>query len=163
MRTLKPWRKHKKNCRPRTTEKEIKMTTSTNSSQSQGVPFLSTLMKLQMFTSLIYGVAFFVLPAWTLQTIFSFDQLPPITWPRGIGATFLAIALSEYLCLRHLSARLDEVWYFVAFPGLLMLGLIWDRLAGTYQGSEPFYWVSIAVTAFFFITIGISRLRIKSA
>ena len=139
------------------------MTTSTNNTNSQETALLAVLMKLQMFTSLIYGVAFFVLPAWTLQTIFSFDQLPPITWPRGIGATFLAIALSEYLCLRHLSERLDEVWYFVAFPGLLMLGLIWDRLAGTYQGSELFYWVSIAVTAFFFVAVGISRYRVKSA
>ena len=138
------------------------MTTSTNNANSQETALLAVLMKLQMFTSLIYGVAFFVLPVWTLQTIFSFDQLPPITWPRGIGATFLAIALSEYLCLRHLSERLDEVWYFVAFPGLLMLGLIWDRLAGTYQGSGLFYWVSITVTAFFFLTVGGARLRIKS-
>ena len=139
------------------------MTTSTDSTPTQGLPLLSTLMKVQMITSLVYGVVFFVLPAWTLQTIFAFDQLPPVTWPRGIGATFLAIALSEYLCLRRLSERLDEVWYFVAFPGLLMLGLIWDRLAGTYQGSELFYWVSVAVTAFFFLAIGGSRLRIKSA
>ena len=139
------------------------MTTSTNNANSQETALLAVLLKLQMFTSLIYGVAFFVLPVWTLQTIFAFDQLPPITWPRGIGATFLAIALSEYLCLRHLSERLDEVWYFVAFPGLLMLGLIWDGLAGTYQGSELFYWVSIAVTAFFLLAIGISRFRVKSA
>ena len=138
------------------------MTTPTNNVQTQGTSLLSTLMKIQMITSLVYGVTFFVLPAWTLQTIFAFDQLPPITWPRGIGATFLAIAFSEYLCLRRLSERLDEVWYFVAFPGLLMLGLIWDRLAGTYQGSELFYWVSIAVTAFFFVTICSARLRIKS-
>ena len=139
------------------------MTTSTNNANSQETALLAVLLKLQMFTSLIYGVAFFVLPVWTLQTIFAFDQLPPITWPRGIGATFLAIALSEYLCLRHLSERLDEVWYFVAFPGLLMLGLIWDGLAGTYQGSELFYGVSIAVTAFFLLAIGISRFRVKSA
>ena len=139
------------------------MTTSANSTQAEGVSLLSTLMKIQMITFLIYGVTFFLLPAWTLRTIFAFDQLPPINWPRGIGAIFLAITLGEYLFLRRLSERLDEVWFFVAVPGLLLLSFIWDRIAGTYQGSELFYWVSIAVTAFFFMTVGGARLRIKSA
>jgi len=138
------------------------MTTSSNSAQAQGASILSTLMKIQMITFLVYGLAFFVLPAWTLRTIFAFDQLPPINWPRGIGAIFLAITLGEYFCLRSLSERLEEVWFFVAVPGLLLLSFIWDRIAGTYQGSELFYWVSITVTAFFFLTVGGARLRIKS-
>ena len=138
------------------------MTTSANA-QTQGVSLLSTLMKIQMIIFLVYGVTFFLLPAWTLRTIFAFDQLPPISWPRAIGATFLAITLGEYFCIRRLSERLDEVWFFTAVPGLLLLGFIWDRVAGSYQGSELFYWVSIAVTAFFFVTVGGSRLRIKSA
>jgi len=144
-------------------EKVIKMTTSTNNVQAQGTSLLSTLMKIQMITFLVYGVTFFLLPAWTLRTIFAFDQLPPITWPRAIGALFLAITLAEYLSLRRLSERLDEAWFFVAVPGLLLLGFIWDQVAGTYQGSELFYWVSVAVTAFFFVAVGGARLRLKSA
>ena len=138
------------------------MNVSDSSQQAQGVPLLSILMKIQTIALLIYGVTFFFIPAWTLQTIFAFDQLPPLTWPRGIGGLFLAIALAEYLCDRRLSERLDLVWFFTAVPGFLLVAFIWDRVAGTYQGSELFYWVSIAVTAFFFVTIGGSRLKVKT-
>jgi hypothetical protein len=119
-------------------------------------------MKIQMIALLIYGVTFFFIPAWTLQTIFAFDQLPPITWPRAIGGMFLAIALAEYLCDRRLSERLDLAWFFTAVPGFLLLAFIWDRVAGTYEGSELFFWVSVAVVAFFFVAIGGSRLRVKT-
>lgn len=139
------------------------MSVSDSSQQTQGVPLLSTLMKIQMIAFLIYGVTFFLIPAWTLQTIFAFDQLPPLTWPRAIGGVFLAIALAEYLCDRRLSKRLDLAWFFAAIPGLLLVAFVWDRVAGTYEGSELFYWVSIAVTAFFFIAVGGSRLRVKTA
>jgi hypothetical protein len=138
------------------------MTVSDSSQQTQGVPLLSTLMKIQMIAFLIYGVTFFFIPAWTLQAIFAFDQLPPLTWPRAIGGMFLAIAFAEYLCDRRLSERLDLAWFFATIPGFLLVAFIWDRVAGTYGGSELFYWVTIAVTAFFFIAVGGSRLRVKT-
>jgi hypothetical protein len=126
------------------------------------MPLLSTLMKIQMITFLIYGLAFFFIPNWTLQIIFAFDQLPPPTWPRAIGGIFLAIVLAEYLCDRRLSERLDLVWFFVAIPGFLLVAFIWDGAAGTYEGSDLFYWVSVAVVAFFFVAVGGSRLRVKT-
>ena len=138
------------------------MSTSDRSEQAQGVSLLSAMMKIQMIAFLIYSVTFFFIPAWTLQTIFAFDQLPPLNWPRLLGGVFLAITLAEYLCERRLSERLDLAWVFAAIPGFLLLALIWDRVAGTYAGSELFYWVSIAVTGFFFVAIGGSRLRIKT-
>jgi hypothetical protein len=139
------------------------MTAPEYSERSQGVPLLSTLMKIQMVVFLFYGVTFFLLPGWTLGTIFGFDELPPLGWPRSIGAIFLAITLAEYLSVRRLSERLDLAWFFAAVPGLLLLGFIWDRVAGIYEGSELFYWVSIAVTGFFLVAVGGSRLRIKAS
>jgi hypothetical protein len=35
-----------------------------------------------------------------------------------------------------------------------MVAFIWDRVAGTYEGSRLFFWVSIAVTGFFFAVVG---------
>ena len=138
------------------------MSVSDTRQQAQGVQLLSNLMKIQAIALLIYGVTFFFIPAWTLQTIFAFDQLPPLTWPRIIGGLFLAIAVSEYLCDRRLSERLDLVWFLAAVPGFILVAFIWDRVAGNYQGSELFYWVSIAVAAFFFVTIGGARLKVKT-
>lgn len=138
------------------------MSVSDSNQQAQGVPLLSILMKIQIIVFLIYGVTFFFIPAWTLQTIFAFDQLPPLTWPRVIGGLFLAIALAEYLCDRRLSDRLDLAWFFATIPGFILVAFIWDRVAGTYQGSELFYWVSIAVTVIFFVAIGGSRLKVKT-
>ena len=138
------------------------MNASNSNQQAQGVPLLSILMKIQIIAFLIYGITFFFIPAWTLQSLFAFDQLPPLTWPRAIGGMFLAIALAEYLCDRRLSERLDLSWFFAIIPGFLLVSFIWDRVAGTYQGSELFYWVSIVVTAFFFVAIGGSRLKVKT-
>jgi len=138
------------------------MNASNSSQQAQGVSLLSILMKIQIITFLIYGITFFFIPAWTLQTNFAFDQLPPLTWPRAVGGMFLAIALAEHLCDRRLSERLDLAWFFPIIPGFLLVSFIWDRVTGTYQGSQLFYWVSIVVTAFFFVTIGGSRLKVKT-
>jgi hypothetical protein len=138
------------------------MSMSDSSQQAQGISVLSILMKIQIFALLIYGFTFFFIPAWTLQTIFAFDKLPPLIWPRGIGGLFFANALAEYLCNRRLSERLDLVWFFSIFPGFLVLAFIWDRVAGSYQGTEVFFWVSIAVAGFFFLAIGGSRVKVKT-
>ncbi len=138
------------------------MIASARSEQAQSMSLLSTLMKVQIVAFLIYGVTFFFLPTWTLENIFAFDQLPPVVWLRMLGALFLAVTLAEYLCVGRLSERLDMVWVFAAIPGLILVGLIWDRVAGIYEGSELFYWVSIAVTVFFFTAIGGSRLKVRS-
>ncbi|MGD8520370.1 MAG: hypothetical protein PVF56_04425 [Desulfobacterales bacterium] len=138
------------------------MNASNSGQQAQDVSLLSILMKIQIIAFLIYGITFFFIPAWTLQAIFAFDQLPPLTWPRAVGGMFLAIALAEYLCDRRLSERLDLAWFFSIIPGFLLVSFIWDRVAGAYQGSELFYWVSVVVTAFFFVAIGGSRLKIRT-
>jgi hypothetical protein len=141
--------------------KEGEMSLSESSQQPQGLSVLSTLMKIQMIVFLIYGVTFFIIPAWTLKTIFLFDKLPPLTWPRAIGGIFLSIALAEHLCVCRLSERLDLAWVFAAIPGFLLASFVWDRVAGAYVGSELFFWVSIAVTLFFCVAVGWTRIRVK--
>jgi hypothetical protein len=127
----------------------------------QGVALLSTMMKIQAIAFLIYGITFFVFPALMLQTIFGFGRLPPLIWPRVIGGVLLVIALAEYLCDRRLSERLDLAWLFPAIPGLILVAFVWERALGTYEGSEFFFWSSIAVTVFFAATVGLCRFRVK--
>ena len=124
---------------------------------------LRTLMWIQFLAFLVYGITFFFMPDFTLRVLFGFspNQLPPSAWVRVAGASFLGIAFIEFLVIQYLADRLDLVWPYVAIPALLLIAFIWERIVGTYVGSELFFWVSIVVTAFFFLSVGWARMRIK--
>jgi len=131
------------------------------SEKVQGIPLLSTMMKIQAIVFLIYGLLLFLIPAWTLQSIFGFEKLPPLIYLKVTGGLFLAIVLAEYLCFRRLLERLDLAWFFVAAPGFMLVAFIWEGVAGTYEGTSFFYWSSIFVTVFFTVVIWLSRIRVK--
>ena len=131
------------------------------SEKVQGIPLLSIMMKIQAIAFLIYGLLLFLIPAWTLQSIFGFEKLPPLIYLRIIGGLFLAIVLAEYLCFRRLLELLDLTWFFVAAPGFMLVAFIWEGVAGTYEGTSFFYWSSIFVTLFFTVVIWLSRIRVK--
>ena len=137
------------------------MNTSGQSTQVQGISLLATLLKVQALAFLIYGLTFFLIPAWTLQTFFGFDKLPTLIFPRVVGAVFLAIVLAEYFCIRRLSERLEFAWFFTLVPFLMFIAFIWERAAGTYEGTAFFYWSSFFVTLFFTVVIGVCRIRVK--
>jgi hypothetical protein len=131
------------------------------SEKVQGIALLSIMMKIQAIAFLIYGLFFFLTPAWTLEGIFGFEKLPPLIYSRIIGAVFLAIVPAEYLCFRRPLERLDLAWFFVAAPGFMLVAFIWEGIAGTYEGTAFFYWSSIFVTLFFTVVIALSRIRVK--
>jgi len=131
------------------------------SEKVQGIPLLSIMMKIQAIAFLIYGLLLFLIPAWTLQSIFGFEKLPPLIYLRIIGGLFLAIVLAEYLCFRRLLELLDLTWFFVAAPGFMLVAVIWEGVAGTYEGTSFFYWSTIFVTLFFIVVIWLSRIRVK--
>ena len=131
------------------------------SEKVQGIPLFSIMMKIQAIAFLIYGLLLFLIPAWTLQSIFGFEKLPPLIYLRIIGGLFLAIVLAEYLCFRRLLELLDLTWFFVAAPGFMLVAVIWEGVAGTYEGTSFFYWSTIFVTLFFTVVIWLSRIRVK--
>jgi hypothetical protein len=57
----------------------------------------------------------------------------------------------------RLEERLDLVWPFALIPGLLMVGLLWERAAGTYPGTESFWWVNLIVSLVFFVAVIATR------
>jgi hypothetical protein len=125
---------------------------------SQGT--LSVFMKIQAIAFLVYGLAFFLIPD-DILTILQVKDLPPSVWPRTLGAAFIGVAVAEYLCDRRLSERLDLVWPFVVIPGLILVAHIWERAAGTYEGSELLYWSSgIAVAGLLTVAVGGLRLLV---
>ena len=131
------------------------------SEKLQGIALLSTMMKIQAIVFLIYGLLLFLIPAWTLQSIFGFEKLPPLIYLRVTGGVFLAIVLAEYLCFQRLLERLDLTWFFVAAPGFMLVAFIWEGVAGTYEGTRFFYWSSIFGTLFFTVVIWLSRIKVK--
>jgi hypothetical protein len=53
---------------------------------------------------------------------------------------------------------MEMVWPLVLAPALLLAVLVGQRLAGNYEGSEAFYWVSVGVTTFFVASVGELRV-----
>jgi hypothetical protein len=118
---------------------------------------LTTLMRIQSFVFAVYGVTFFLIPDFTMDTIFGWETMS--LFPRTVGAIFLGVAWLGWKVADRLAERRDLVWPFVAIPTLILAAFIWEQAAGTYEGSDLFFWVSVAVTVFFAITVGWAATR----
>ena len=125
---------------------------------------LSLMLKIEMAAFLLYGLAFLFMPDYTLTFIFGFEEstMPLVGWPQVTGAAFLGIAILGYMTDRHLHERLDMVWGFVAVPLLIMVAYLWQMIADIYVGSQIFFWITIAITAFFVLVVGGLRLTVKT-
>lgn len=119
---------------------------------------LATIMRLQSLVFAVYGVTFFLLPDFTLDTIFGWETMS--LFPRAVGAAFIGLAWLEWNVTNRISERGDLVWPYVAVPTLILIGFIWEQAAGTYEGSDLFFWVTVAVTAIF--ALGVSSAAIRS-
>jgi hypothetical protein len=119
---------------------------------------LTTIMRIQSLVFAVYGVTFFLVPDFTLDTIFGWETMS--LFPRAIGAAFIGLAWLEWNVTNRLAERRNQVWPFAAIPTLILVALIWERAADTYEGSDLFFWVSVAVTGFF--ALGVSWTAIRS-
>jgi len=113
-------------------------------------------MRLQAIAYGIYGLAFFFIPDFVLGTVFEWDT--PSSWARGLGAIFIAVAWLEWSIAAKLEERRDLVWPFVLIPALLLVGVVWEKVADTYDGSDAYFSMVVAVTLFFTILIGSAAL-----
>lgn len=118
---------------------------------------LTLAMRVQAIVTAIYGVTFFLIPEFMLDTIFQWEA-PDTFWPRGVGAMFLALAWVEWNVLNHVADLMTAVWGFVVLPVALFIGFVWERAADNYDGSDFFFWVSIAVTVVFALWVGGTRV-----
>lgn len=114
-------------------------------------------MRIQAVVFFAYGASFLLIPDFALGTLFSYDL--ESLWPRAVGAVFLGVTWLEWNVAASLESRLDLVWSFALIPGLLLVVFLWERAAGTYPGSELFWWVSLVVTVVFFVAVLAARPR----
>lgn len=121
---------------------------------------LVLVLRVQAVVFVAYGVSFLLAPDFTLDTVFGWEGAETL-FARMVGATFLALAWLGWLVASRLDSRLDMVWPLVLVPVLLLAVVIGERIAGNYEGSELFYWVSVAVTVFFTVTVGGTRLAVR--
>ena len=140
------------------------MSLSRHTGEAPGIVPLATMMRVQAVVFLIYGLPFFLTPSWSLQAIFGFPELPLLgfTFARAVGGLFCVIAVAEYLIVRRLSERLDLVWAYVAFPGILLFTVVWEGALGALEAVPFFFWMNVGVTVFFTVVIGVLRARVKS-
>ncbi len=120
---------------------------------------MAMILRIQAVVFVAYGASFLLAPDFTLDTIFGWAGAETF-FGRLVGATFLALGWLGWLVASRLDSRLDMVWPLVLVPALLLAVFVGQRVAGNYSGSELFYWVSIAVTAFFIATVGGSRITV---
>lgn len=119
------------------------------------VETLRTIMKVQAVVFFAYGASFLLIPDFALGTLFGYDV--ESIWPRVLGAAFLGITWVEWNITERLEDRLDLVWPFALIPGLILVVFLWERAAGTYPGTESFFWVSLVVTLVFFVAVIATR------
>lgn len=108
---------------------------------------LTTMLRVQSVVFAGYGVTFFFVPDFTLGTIFGWETMS--LFPRIVGVGFIGLAWLEWNVAKRISERRDLVWPYVGVPVLILIGFIWEQAAGTYEGSDLFFWVSVALTVFF--------------
>lgn len=116
---------------------------------------LGTVMRIQAIAFFAYGALFLLIPDFALDTLFGFET--DSFWPRGFGAAFLGVAWAEWNVVDRLDERLDLVWPFALIPGLLLVVFLWERAAGTYQGTDSFWWVNLIVSLVFFVAVIATR------
>ncbi len=114
---------------------------------------LLTIMRLQVAAFAIYGIGFFFIPEFTLDTVFGWDTTTSLA--RGLGAAFLILAWIEYGITTKLADRMDLVWPFAVLPALLLVGFLWEKAVDTYDGTDLFFWVTVVVTVFFSVGVAI--------
>src|SRR5574341_701874 len=130
--------------------------------QSRNLRLLKNVMTVGAVLGAVYSITFFLIPNVVLRNVFGYETLPPWEWPRLAGVIFGALTFAEVLVIRRLSDRLDLVWAFVLVDAGIVVSLTWDRLLGTYQGTDLFFWTSVVVSAVFGAAMAILRLRIGS-
>ena len=113
---------------------------------------LRGVMRFQAIAYAIYGLSFFLIPDFTIGTVFDWDTSS--YWARGFGATFIAVAWLEWNIAAKLEERRDLVWQFALIPALLLVVAVWEKAAGSYEGSDLFFGMVVAVTLFFTILVG---------
>lgn len=122
---------------------------------------LVMVLRIQAIVFVAYGLSFLLAPDFTLDTIFGWEGAETL-FGRMVGATFLALGWFDWLIASRLDSRLDLVWPLVLVPALLLAVFVAVKVAGNYEGSELFYWVSVAVTVFFTVAVGGSRIAVRS-
>lgn len=116
---------------------------------------LRTVMKLQAVVFFAYGASFVLIPDFALGTLFGYDI--DSFWPRGVGVAFLGLTWAEWNVADRIEDRLDLVWPFALVPALYVVTFLWERAAGTYPGTESFWWVSLVVSIVLFVAVIAAR------
>ncbi len=109
-------------------------------------------MRFQAIAAAIYGLSYFFIPDFVIGTLFDWDTSS--AWTRSVGGLLIAIAWLEWNITAKLEQRRDLVWPFVLVPASLLAGTVWEKVADTYDGSDAYFAMVVAVTLFFTILIG---------
>ncbi|GMQ97564.1 MAG: hypothetical protein BMS9Abin17_0062 [Acidimicrobiia bacterium] len=113
---------------------------------------LSGVMRFQAIVYAIYGLSYFFIPDFVIEDVLDWDTSS--FWARGLGAVFIAVAWIEWNVVAKLEERRDLVWQFVLIPALILAGAVWEKGADTYEGSDAYFAMVVAVTAFFTLLVG---------
>lgn len=117
---------------------------------------LAMFLRIQMVAMLSFAVGWTFAPGFVNETFFDWDT--GSFWPRVLGASYFALAWGAWTTAEHLKERMDLVWMFAAFPISYVVAMVWERVDGTYPGSELFFWLCGAITMA--LGLGVLVLRV---
>ncbi len=117
---------------------------------------LALFLRFQTVAMLAFAIGWTFAPRFVNELFFDWDT--GSFWPRVLGASYFALAWGAWTTAKRLPERMDLVWMFAALPISYVLAMVWERVDGTYPGSELFFWLCGAITVF--IGLGVLILRI---
>lgn len=120
---------------------------------------LAMIMRIQAVVFGLYGLAFLLIPDFTLDTIFGWEGVETF-WPRAVAVPFLGVAWLEWGVASRLDSRLDLVWPFALIPALFLVVFVWEKVADTYTGSDLFFWFSVVLVTVFAVAVAWARMSV---
>ena len=119
---------------------------------------MERVLQIQSLAFLVYGLGFFAVPDLLNEVVLGWEGTDSI-FGRIIGGAFIGVAWIEWRVASSIRQQPADVWPFVLIPTLFVAGFVWERLAGTYDGSDLWWWVNIGVSAVFMVVVGASAIR----
>ena len=104
--------------------------------------FATRAMQIQGVAFLLFGLVFFLIPD-IYNELWDWEGADSILG-RIIGAAFIGLGWIE---LKSLADTPDKstVLPFAVVPTLLVVAGVWERAAGTYDGSDNWFWVNMGI------------------
>lgn len=122
---------------------------------------LRLFLRIEAAVFLAFAIGWSFAPGFVNDSILGWET--ETFWPRVMGFGFFGLAWGSWRTAGLLRERMDLVWVFALVPLGYLIAMVWEKVADDYVGSDRFWWVTAAITAFFGVGTLLLRLGVEPA